>query len=188
MRALSALTVLLAVASTACRDASGPTATLTVAVDASSAQGVNVRLNDAGLTVVECRIALEATATGRGTATWVDGSFMFYGGRDRSVALDTGPISVGTLVNAFSAAEIEAGETLEAQIGITAPFPYSVTFRFRYRTESGGAVRTAEAPFTCGPTLPAISPPPTMTALTVQPSGQVEPGQSINVAFIAQSL
>ena len=185
--ALAAASFLAVVAS--CKDSStGPAPRITVAMQATVTEGPVVELDDEGLTIVRCRVQLEAVATGTGTASWRDGRLLFYAGRNRTTALDDSPMPTETVASIWGGAEIEAGETREGIVGFTANFPFAVTLEMQYRAATGGAVQTAEASFTCGPTVEANSPPPSMTALTIEPaSAQYEPGQVITVGFTAQS-
>ena len=181
------LTVLL-LAAAGCRDSSSPSTPITITLETSLTGGPTIT-SEAGSTLVECGVLVEAVATGEGTALWESGALYFYSGKDRREAEDTVPLSPETVARYWDATQIAVGQVQQMRLSFRASFPFGVRIEMRYRAATGGArTRTTDAEIVCGPVGGPNSIPPTVTALSVQPAnGQVEPGQSITVQYAAQS-
>ena len=171
-----------------CRDASAPETHAEVTLGVVNVEGPKIEHAGSRRVTVSCNVLLRATARGSGAATWDGGTLVFYAGRDRSEPLETLSISAEDAAAFWQDSELEPGMTLFGQFSLTSSVPFAMTVAFEYRPSPRAAPRTAEASFSCGPTVPEGAAPPAITAATVHPSsGVVEPGQTIRIDYSATS-
>jgi hypothetical protein len=179
---------LLGAGVSACRDSTGPKRELNVALEARLTDGPTVGLSESGATNIRCGIALTAVGSGVGKATWEHLTLLFYAGRDRSAPIDSSIVEAATVAQFWDNAEIDAGETLETQLSISAGVPFAATLVFHYRVMEDDTPKSVQASFTCGAVIPPTGPLPSIPVLTVQPSsGVVEYGQPLTITFTAES-
>ncbi len=179
--------IVVALIASACDDSSAPPLPIAVTIEPTIVEGPTISALENGTNEVACRVSFAAVATGAGTAVWDSGAFLFYGGRDRSEPLDTVPLSAAKLADYWDAGEIIVGEMQQFQVEFTAPWGFGIGVIMYYHALDGGARGTAATEFDCGPRIPPDSPPPTVTALSVEPAGTVEPGKQIVVSYAANS-
>jgi len=180
--------VMLALAFGGCRDSTGPDARLTVTVTVASLEGPSITTVSDSETTIECGIYLRAVATGSGRATWLDATFAFYVGRDRSTPIDSAIIPASDIRSSWGTAEIAAGETQESGWNVRAGIPFGAAIEYRYQLESERRTRTTRVEFTCGPEVPPSVQPPAITKLTVQvPPGGLEPRDTLVLEYAATS-
>jgi hypothetical protein len=182
------LVAAVAVAAAGCgNDATGPGLQLTVAITVTQLDGPNVSDVNPTEQRVQCGVHLRAVATGEGRATWLEATLLFYGGPDRGTALDSIAIPQTDIQQSWGKTDIGAGETQESGWSISASIPFGGALVYRYQPPSGG-VRSTQVAFNCGPDIPVSPPAPTLSSVTVEPSGtEVEPGNALTVHYIAAS-
>jgi hypothetical protein len=177
----------VALALSACNDTAGPEPAVTITLNLTQLNGPDVFETAPGEFTIECVPELSASATGLGRATWLDATLLFYAGPDRETALDSVVLQSDDIQGSWGHADIGPGETQQSTWRLSASIPFGATFVYRYR-QASGAVDTAQVGFSCGPSVPPGTPPPTISELTLQPpSGEVESGSTLNVHYTASS-
>lgn len=180
LSAVTALTVL------SCGDSTGPDSDVTVTVTVTRTEGPSVFEPAPGELQVECVVRLQAVAIGSEPATWQEAKLLFYAGSDRSSAVDSTVVPASEIRQSWGADEIQPNTSRQSAWRFTASIPFGAAFVYRYEPESGGA-KSARVAFNCGPDIPADPQPPTITGLSVQPSGEVEPTDTVTVHYVATS-
>ena len=133
---------------------------------------------------IQCGVALRATATGAGTAKWLDANFLLYAGKDRSKPVDSVAFSAAQIQQSWGGAEIVGGQTRDATWRVTVVVPWALTIAYHYEPAGGGSVKTATVSFTCGPIPPADASPPTITNLAARaPAAGLQPGDTLVVTY-----
>ena len=158
-----------------------------IALSVSSVTGPTLADAPDGPTV-SCGLDLAAQATGKGTASWMDGTYRIYIGRDTLTAADSGTVRPEEVQASWQAPNIAAGETRHSQWTVTAGIPFAGAIDFRYQPSSGGAVSTTTVRFRCSPPFPPTATPPQLTITSVTPtSGTMSSGGSVAVTYSASS-
>lgn len=176
--------LLCAVLSGACGDGTGPNAMpLTVSVGLSAEPAFSARTTAEGLPEARCVVSLIAITSGAGKATWEDASFRWFAGTNRAAPLDSFSIPAAEIQQAWKSAEISGGETQTSVFQFWGDLPFELELSFRYRI--GNSRKTANARFTCGPTVPpGGATAPTLSGMTLGPhTGAYEPGDTLVVSY-----
>jgi hypothetical protein len=169
-----------------CRDGTGPDAAITVTITASETNPPVVSVGADSQPIIACTVELLATATGTGTATWLDATLKFYLGRDRTRPVDSAVFAAGDIQGAWGSAGIDSGATQVTGLQVQAGIPFAITMDFRYR--SGGRVRTAPVSYTCGESVPPnATPPAILTASVTNAPDSIEPGDTLGIQFTVNS-
>lgn len=177
----------LAFALAACGDSTGPAASVDVTVSLLSLQGPTLSVGSDSIPRIACNVDVRATATGAGRATWGDATLLLFVGKERSAPVDSVVVPASTVQSAWGKADIGPGETEESGGQFAANIPFGGEIRYRYLPQGSGA-RTAVINFDCGPAPDATTPPPVITAFSVEPpTGPVQPGDTIKVDYSATS-
>ena len=181
----AAILALAALLSSACRDSTAPRKTVNVDVILSSSQGPGISSDPEGTQIVTCNLDLTATATGEGSATWVDALFRLYLGKSRTVAIDSATISTAEVATSWGGGTIGAGATQHSTWTASAVIPFAGDLEFHYRTD-GGEVKKTKTPFECAPPGTVNAAEPSVTEITVTPSsGELSAGSPLNLTFQA---
>jgi hypothetical protein len=176
-----AVAVALAVAVVGCRDTTAPDKPLvvTLTLDAPPTPIISDTPNGPQ---IECIFDVTATATGNGTATWLDSRTLWYIGPDRSTAVDSTGNPQSEVQGAFGGATIAGGETQHTRWHLYAGAPFEASLGFGYQV-TGGQTSLASTRITCGPT-PQGAVVPTITQLSVpNMTGEVRVGDTLSVSY-----
>src|SRR3712207_5485851 len=150
----------------ACRDGTAPDPGVDVAIGVSRFTGPTVTETVDG-PLVNCDVELRASATGKGSATWLDATFRIYLLADLTTPVDSSVVDAGEIRQAWGADEIATGETVESLWGIASPIPLAAELEFRYQPSLGRNAKSSKVRFSCGPTIAPNTAPPAITALSV---------------------
>jgi hypothetical protein len=158
---------------------------VSLAVVGSPSETVTESSNGVSLT---CDVTLRATATGHGIAAWRDGVMRFYAGPSRLFIEDSLPLSAADVRSVWGES-ITAGASPESRWRFSASLPFEIEMEFRLVGQSADQVPDpAKTRFACGPKPAALgTAPPTVTELTVSPSGDLQPGDGFDVTYTATS-
>jgi hypothetical protein len=187
--------LLLVLALAACGDEEGPggivepTPAVSVSVSTNWVSAPTIGTDDELYQYIRCDVSLRAEAAGAGQATWGDATIYWSAGVDRTVPLDSTPISAAEVRASWGGNTITADNTQEARWQFWAYAPFTNRVAFRYQRGAEGETRTASVDFTCGPAVPpGGTAPPEVVALTVQdPGGPLEPGDTLVAQYTATS-
>ena len=180
---LASLAVLLA----ACSDAAGPGASIDVTVSLVTLQGPTLSVGPDSAPRIACSVDVRATAAGSGRATWGDATLRLFAGKNRSTPVDTIVVPASTVQSAWGKPDIGPGESEQSRAQFGANLPFGGEIRYHYSPDGGG-VRTAVVTFDCGPAPSATTPPPVITALSVEPpTSPVQPGDLLKLDYSATS-
>ncbi len=92
-------------------------------------------------------------------------------------------MSASEVRDSWGASDIAAGTTQHARWTVTAGIPLGIAIEFRYQPSEGSSKR-ATVTFTCGPSIPPGTPPPTITSVAVHPPMEdLEPGDTLVVEY-----
>ena len=176
-------------AAAGCSDSTSPESDVTVTVSVTQLNGPSVLDLGAGEQRVECELDLRASASGAARATWGDATVLFYFGKDRRSPIDSTVLQATDIQNAWGSPDIGPGETQQSAWRFSAAIPFGAAFVYRYQPEAeGGGVRSTRVAFTCGPEIPLLVSPPTITGITLLPEGgEIASGGQLTVRFNAQS-
>ncbi len=180
----AACATLLGVAASACRDTTAPTIGVVVGVYSQATPVLTA--DSSGFPVLQCEVQFSAQATGSGSATWMDATYYFYAGANRSTPQDSGVIPAATVQQTWGRATIAPGNELVSAWRFTAEMPFGVAVAYRYQV-SRRPVQTARVAFSCGPDSLPGGVPPTITVATVDTSRPVQPGDSLHLHVSATS-
>lgn len=171
----------------ACGDSTSPSRTVNVAVEVTSAETPIFAADSLGRPSISCGVTLTATATGKGTASWGDGMYRIYFGKDRRTPVDTLAIPHSLLVQSWHDSTLVAGASITSHFGALAGLPFSAEVDFVY--DDGASHRKhAKADFTCGPTVSADAAAPVITSVAMTPAtGTLPAGSSLSVSFAANA-
>ncbi len=170
----------------ACSDSTAPSPDVIVTVNVAQLTGPTVSDVSPGQQLVECDVALSASARGTARATWSDATLFFYAGTNRAKVVDSTSIPASQIQTAWGAADIGPGESEQSGWRISAAVPFGAALVYRYHSPAGN-VQATRVPFTCGPDVPAFPQPPSITNLTIQPSATVGTGDTLIVHYVARS-
>jgi hypothetical protein len=186
-RAAAVVAVTFAGALFGCRDGTGPDSGVTVTVTASEATPPVVSVGADSQPIIECTVDLVATATGAGTARWLDATLKIYLGRDRRSPVDSAVFAAADVQNAWGSAGIDSGETQVTGLAVRAGIPFAITMEFRYRS-GAGRVRTAPVSHTCGDSVPPNATPPAILTVSVTNApDSIEPGDTLGIQYTVTS-
>lgn len=182
-----ALAIAFVLGATACGDEStGPPPTAELAIENVNVRGPSVLLSGTSGAVVRCDVKFRATASGRGSATFRDATFMFFAGVDHGAPVDVLEISAQEVRDAWGGGTVEAGTSMESVWWFQLGAPFVLTGEFRYAQSPGGPVASVPVRVVCGPEAPASSPPPAITELTLSaPADGLEPTDTLVVSYTA---
>ena len=157
-------------------------------VTATAVRGPFYETTAEGRSVIRCEVDLRAAASGAGKARWLDATFLYYFGKERTTPTDSAVLPAAEIVDSWGGPALMAsGEVRESGWEIGAYAPFELAIEYHYSGESGGKPKTARVEFQCGPQVPADAPPPAVSSLTVAPTADVEPGDTIVVTYTATS-
>lgn len=180
---VGALSVLLVAA--ACSDASGPDLPAVISVAVTQFNGPDISDNGTDQ-LVQCQLDLQASGVGAARATWGNATLFFYAGSDRRKPVDSVTFSATQIQNAWGARDIGPGETQQSILQVSASIPFSGAMVYRF--DGGGRVGSTRLAFDCGLPVPANPHPPTISGVTIDPTGtEVESGSALTVHYVAES-
>jgi hypothetical protein len=171
----------------ACRDVPTAVAHLAVTVSVTQVTGPDFSTDTTDGFVISCDVDLRAEATGSGRVTWKDAVFRWYAGADRTTAADSSVIPAATVRASWDQDDIGAGETQRSAWRVSALVPFAVAIVYRFQQAGGGWVDSASASFACGPTPAPGDPLPDIPALATSATDALEPGDTIDVDYQAES-
>ena len=191
-RLVSAVSIAaVVIVGTACGDSTAPRQTVTVAISVTHVDPPVIRVTNENLPSIACDVQFSATASGEGSAKWLDAKGLWYAGIDRSTPFDSATWSATEIQRSWDEAGIGAGQTQLATWTFYASAPFTTSVEFHYQSVYGaelGDEETATAEFTCGPTPSAGTPDPTITALATGPMPEtLEPSDTLTVDYTAAS-
>ncbi len=159
-----------------------PSPSLDVATSAAIATGPQI-LFYADSFRVACGVDVTVTATGTDTATWVDGEMRLYYGTDRSVPLDSMPVSLSDIQVAGGKSPIVPGQIQTLRLYPQSGAPFSADIELRYKPFHAGN-KTATASLDCGPKVPPGTPAPTIDSISVtHASASLQPSDTVTVNY-----
>ena len=136
---------------------------------------------------IACDVNFRATATGTARATWTGATIRWFAGVGDSIQFDSAAISTADIQNAWGSPDIGGGESQESRWLVNASVPFRAVFEYHYQLE-GESEQTVPVTVDCGPSAPAGTPAPSVTALAVHPEGsEIEPGDTLSVEYTATS-
>ena len=163
----------LAAAAAGCGDGLGPNS-LQVRVAVVNRSGPDITLDSLG-PIIECGVALRATATGSGHAMWQGATLRWFFGADRTTPTDTSEMAIADIRRSWSDSVIAPGESQTSGWYFRSGAPFGVEIVYHL----SGQARSARVSFDCGPVVSAATPPPDITAMTIRPVSEVEPGDTL---------
>lgn len=175
----------------ACGDATAPRKTLTVTITVTRVDSPVIQVEGDTLPSIACDVEFSATASGEGSAKWLEAKGLWYAGVDRSTPFDSVVWSASEIQYSWDKAGIGAGQTQKATWTFYAGAPFTTALEFHYQPVDGGVLgeeKTAAAQFTCGPAPSSDTPAPMVTALATGPMPDaLEPSDSLTVEYTAAS-
>lgn len=139
-----------------------------------------------GVAIISCDVTLRSTGQGAPGATWREAVLRWYPARDLRTPFDSAVISKGDVALSWGGTDIKDGVTQVAAWRFLATIPFTLTLDYHYRIAGAAADSSASAQFTCQPPLPVNPALPTISVVTILPSGPtIEPGDSLDVSFRA---
>ena len=169
----------IVLSTSACGESTGPVEPALIDIAVLPQGGPFFENESDSLPSISCTVDLHMTVLSEAPLSWTSGAIFFAVGRNRSVAIDTVPLSRDEVRGAWGGQSAQAGDTATSRWTTGATVPFTATFRFRYAVS--GEERQVEAVHTCGPAAAANAPPPAVTALsltgnpsTLGPSGTVD--------------
>lgn len=169
-----------------CGESTGPETPVSISVSIASSTGPT--FFDDTVPELACDVTLRAAASGSGKATWGAAKYSIYFGPDRAVPVDSGTLGPITVQQSWGARTIDSTKTEDAPWHLTASIPFEVGFVFFYTRPNGDIANTAPVRFSCGPTIPPGTSPPTLTSFSTQPAGgNVDVGDTITVSYAVGS-
>ena len=181
----------LTIGATACGDSTAPRQTVSVEVSVTRVDPPVILVTDDTLPSIACDVQFSATASGEGSAKWLDAKGLWYAGVDRSAPFDSSVWSASEIQRSWDKAGIGAGQTQQATWTFYAGAPFTTSIQFNYQPMDGGVAgdeKTATVEFTCGPTPSTDTPDPAITALATGPvTDALEPSDTLTVEFSATS-
>jgi hypothetical protein len=188
VRFLSGLMIgLLALAGTACSDSTAPAPPVSVDVSVVKVYPPVLAETEEGFPTIACDVELHAKVAGDVGVTWTDATVRWYAGIERSMPLDSTTLSAAQVRASWGADGISAGQTLRARWTLTAGAPFSASVDFHFKSASGDANST-NFQFACGDVVPAGTPAPTITDISVASApDKLEPLDTLNLSYSATS-
>src|SRR5690348_11737632 len=176
---------IVAFAMSACSDATGPGSSVTVSVTVSQLHGPTLGMIDDTVPKVSCGAEMFAIARGTGQVAWLNADVRWYGGVDGSVLFDSASYATENIQSAWGQPTIKGGQSQVMTWNLYATVPFKAIVRYHYRQQSGRQ-DTTSVTIDCGPQVPAGTPAPSVTNLTVQSgSDVVQPGDTLSVTYTA---
>ena len=131
---------------------------------------------------IGCDASIRASVVGSGGLRWRGATVRYFQGRDRTVAVQQIDVSEADVREWWGGPDVGAGDTLNLRFD--GGIPFGVAMDFRYSGPGSEQQQTASIRFDCGPTVPAGTPAPTVTHLTVTPgTGEVQAGDVVRVSY-----
>ena len=188
-RRLPGLALLVAAVLSACGgDSTAPRPSIDVAVALSSTLGPSSNTDAQGNPLISCQLQLAATASGEGSAAWLDGMFRVFVGKNRKTPVDSFAIEASDIQQAWSGSTIKPGDTQHSVWNVSANIPFGGELEFRYRPNATNDTKRAKVSFTCGPTIAPDAAPPVVASITMTPpSGELPAGAPLNVTYSASA-
>jgi hypothetical protein len=169
-------------------EGTGPSSSLNVVVSVSSLRGPAVTQLADGTPRIDCAFDLTAVASGTGTGTWLDGSFIVYVGKDKATPVDSSLISREEIRQSWNKSTIGGGETQHSTWTLSAGIPFTADLVFTYQASASAEVKSTKMRIACSPPVAADAPAPAITALTiVPPSGKLPVGAPLTVSYTASA-
>jgi len=163
-----------------------PVRDVNVSTSVVSVSAPSVLLTSRTSVQVRCNVSLQAQSSGAGKGTWSDADIEFLDLRDTTKSLGTISIPVSDVKAAWSQDTISGGLSSTSRWSMTGSTAFAATFHMHYQT--AGATRTSSASLHCAPPSATIGTPPTITSVSVTPSGgQVDVGTMMTVPFTANT-
>lgn len=188
-RSSSAVALLAAAlgALAACHGDTAPRRGVAVTMKLTALRGPFLGTDTAGRPTITCETDLAASATGVGSAKWLDGTYYYYDGKTRTSPRATFTMQAKDISDGWSSDTIAAGQTLHSAWDVTSGIPFSGEMYFGYDDGVGGS-KLAKVAFTCGPTVSDSTPAPVLTSFQiVPPSGNLPAGAPLTVAYAASA-
>ncbi|HKP76008.1 MAG TPA: hypothetical protein VJT67_10725 [Longimicrobiaceae bacterium] len=152
--------------------------------------GATVTPQNDSVALVECTLALQATATTTGAvqaaASWSSAKFFFYVGPNRATPSDSAIVDANDVAASWGNRQIVAGTVQTAQWQLRAGVPFAIAGELQYHTSGNTTVHVARfEPVACGgPAVPPGAAAPTISNLQVSPAGgEMEAKDSITVSW-----
>jgi len=181
----AAALALISLGLAACHDTTGPDTQ--VSVVAAAVPSAVIGTTPEGYPSISCSVDLRASAGGGGRARWLDATFYYYVGRDRTTPIDSELVLADAIRQSWGEESIGSGETLTSGWDFSASVPFAVEIAYRYEPESGRHYKTARVSFSCGPTATPTTQPPALSAITLSPLTNVQAGDTLTVSYTATS-
>src|SRR5688572_6018920 len=181
------LTMAFVLGAAACGgESTAPPPTAKLAIEIVNVRGPSVLLSGTSDAHVRCDVKFRATASGSGSATFRDATFMFFAGVHRDTPVDVLEFSAQEVQEAWAGGVLEAGKTMESVWWFQLGAPFVLTGEFRYAQSPRGPVAGVPVRVVWGPETPASSPPPTITDVSLSaPADGLEPTDTLVVSYTA---
>lgn len=178
---------IVAFAVAACSDSTGPRSSVTVNVTVRDLHAPVLGTIEDTIPSVSCSADMFAIARGTGQVTWSYADVRWYGGVGQSELFDSASFTAANIQSAWGEPTIAAGQSQTMTWNLWATMPFKAVVRYHY-SQQGGGQDTTSATIDCGPEVPAGTPAPSVTDLSVQSRADVvEPGDTVDVTYSASS-
>ena len=180
--------ILAALSAAACKDATGPRSSLSIALSVTGVDGPHIADEPDGSASLECVVGIRATASGAGSAAWVGATIRYFVGVSGEPPVDSVRMTASELRQAWGGPTIGANSVLNSVFTFVAPYPFGATIDYEFRPDDTKNVEKVSATFHCGPEVAKNAPAPSISPLEVTPVGGVlQPGGQVDVTFQATS-
>jgi len=134
-------------------------------------------------TGIACIMGFLAQGRGKGDATWVDATFRWYAGIDRSLPIDT-QVVTQSADRIWFRDDITAVGADSSWWTFSGGVPFELEASFRYRVASHGRIESVSARLPCGVPPVAGAAAPTVRLLSVTATDDtIEAGDTIRVSY-----
>ena len=138
--------------------------------------------------LIRCEFDVDATSTGKSSATILGSVLRLYAGPDRTTAYDTAYFPPEVMVDAFGLYVMQGNVTVPIGLNAFFPVPFELEFEARYSVNNTGVTKSAKVRMPCGPTPPpGTLQPPTLDPITVTGTDTLGPADTITVHLRASS-
>ncbi len=139
-----------------------------------------------GVAIIACDVTLRSTGAGAPGATWREAVLRWYPAQDLRIPFDSAVLSARDVALSWGGADIRDGETQVSAWRFLATIPFTLALEYHYRVVGAAADSSVTTQATCQPSLPVNPALPTISTVTILPSGPtIEPGDSLDVSFRA---
>jgi hypothetical protein len=183
LRTLAASLLVLA----ACESATAP-AHLTIDVVAVTGEPFIFSAEES--TRIQCPFEFTANASGSEAASgaWDSAVFRWYFGPEGTEPADSLVVSTADMLAKWGTEPLTAGRQQQSHWTFWGTAPFRMIAEFRYRVHPDGRDASTQARLRCGPSVDAGGPAPVVAQVQITPdSGEMEPGQSLEVTYSANS-